>query len=126
MSLLRMLSKMLAALADGLGGAGDEGRELHVRAINPVRYLHQAHQVDRAVDAVEVGRLEVELGEQEFGHRRRAVVGNFEAHGVAEMALRQFALQLGAQVGDFFFVDEEVGVAGGAELVAAEHGHAGE
>jgi hypothetical protein len=100
--------------------------ELHVRAIDPVRHLHQAHQVDRAVDAVEVGRLQFELGEQEFGHRLRAVVGHFQAHGVAEVALRQFALQLGAQVGDFFLVDEQVGVAGGAELVAAEHGHAGE
>ena len=42
------------------------------------------------------------------------------------LALRQFALQLGAQVGDFFLVDEQVGVTRGAELVAAEHRHAGE
>ena len=114
------------ALADRLGQAGQEGRELEVGAVDPVGHLHQAHQVDRAMDAVKVVVLEAELGEQEFGHRFRAVVGDFEAHGVAEVALRQFALQLGAQVLDFFLVDEEVGIARDAELVAAEHLHAGE
>jgi hypothetical protein len=114
------------AFADDLGQARHEGAEFHVRAIDPVRHLHQANQVHRAIDAVKVGGLEFKLGEQEFGHRLRAVVGDFETHGVAEVALRQFALQLGAQVGDFFLVDEEVGIARGAELVAAEHGHAGE
>ncbi len=41
------------------------------------------------------------------------------------MALRQFALDLGAQVLDFFLVDEQVAVAGDAKLVATEHLHAG-
>ncbi|MPN34287.1 hypothetical protein SDC9_181780 [bioreactor metagenome] len=114
------------ALAQSLGSARGKWRELHVGAVYPVRHLHQADQIDGAVDAVEVDRLEFELGEQELGHRFRTVVGDLQTHGIAEVALRQFALQLGAQVGDFFLVDEEVGIAGGAALVAAEHGHAHE
>ena len=41
------------------------------------------------------------------------------------MALRQFALNLGAQVLDLFLVDEQIAVARDAELVAAEHLHPG-
>ena len=41
------------------------------------------------------------------------------------MALRQFALQLGAQVGALFLVNEQVRITGNAELIATEHRHAG-
>ncbi len=114
------------ALADRPGQAGHEGRKLEVWAIDPVGNLHQAHQIDRAMDAVKIVFLEAELGEQKVVHRFRTVVGDFEANGVAEVAEGQFALQLGAQVGDFFLVNEEVGIACRAELVAAENRHAGE
>ena len=114
------------ALADRLGQAGNEGREFEVGTIDPVGHLHQARQVHRAMNAVKVFALESELGEQEFGHGFRTVVGDLEAHGVAEVTEGQFALQLGAQVGDFFLVNKEVGIARRAELVAAEHRHAGE
>ena len=39
----------------------------------------------------------------------------------AVMALLQFALERGAQVGDLFLVHEQVGIARDPELVAAEH-----
>ena len=103
-----------------------EGGEFQVVARNPVGHLHHAHEIDRTGDAVEVVLREVELREQEVGHRRRAVVGDFEADRVAEVPLRQFALDRRAQVLHFFLVDEEVAVARDAELVAAEHVHPGE
>ena len=78
------------------------------------------------MDLVEIVRLEFELFEQEGCHRVGTVVGHLEAHGGAEMALRQLALQRLAQVLGFLLVDEEVGVAGDAELVAARHRHPGE
>ena len=117
--------KDVVPLLQRLGQAGAEGTELEVVALHPVGYLHQAHQIDRAGDAVEVGVVQVELRQQELGHRVRAVVGDLEAHAVAKVALREFALDLGAQVLDFFLVDEEVAVARHAELVTAEHGHSG-
>jgi hypothetical protein len=98
--------KDVGALADGLGQSLHKGRKFHVRAVYPVRHLHQTDQVDRAFDAIEVGMGQSELGEQEVGHCRRAVFGYFEADGVTEVAVRQFALQFGAQIGDFFFVNE--------------------
>ena len=64
--------------------------------------------------------------QQEARHLVRAVVRDLQAHRIAEVALLQLALQRGAQVLDLFLVDEQVGVAGDAELVAAEHVHAGE
>ncbi len=86
----------------------------------------QAREVDRALHRVEVVALEAELGEQEARHRLRHVVGHLEAHRVAEVALRQFALQRLAQVLHLLLLDEEVGVARDPELVAAQHVHARE
>ena len=121
--------------ADGLehvDALGERARERRAGTAGTARsarstslgHLHQAHQVHRAVDLVEVVRAEPELLQQELGHLRRAVVGDLEAHGVAEVALRQLALQRGAQVLHVLLVDEEVAVARDAELVAAEHLHA--
>ena len=119
-------SEDLAALVERLGQAGDEGRVLEVGAFHPVRHLHQANQIDDARGAVEVVGRQVEVLEQESRHLIGAVVRHLQAHGVAEVALLEFALERGAQVLDLFLVDEQVGVAGDPELVAAEHVHAGE
>jgi hypothetical protein len=94
--------------------------------MHPVGNLHQAHQIDRPGDTKEVALGEVEVAEQELGHRFRAVVGDLEADGITKVSLRQFALDLGAQILDRFFVDEQVAVARDAELVAAKDFHAGE
>ena len=64
--------------------------------------------------------------QEKSGHLLRTVVRHLQSHRVAEVALLQLALERGAQVLDLFLVDEEVGVARDAELVATEHVHAGE
>ncbi|GHU14497.1 hypothetical protein AGMMS50225_26450 [Betaproteobacteria bacterium] len=88
--------------------------------------MHQAHEVDDAGGAIEVALFELELVQEEFAHRLRAVVGDFEAHGVAVMALVQLAGERGAQILDLLFVDEEIGIARDAELIAAVDAHAAE
>ncbi len=82
-----------AALTSCLRQARHEGRIFEIGTIDPVRHLHQPHQVDRAVDLVQIIRGQAELLQQKFGHLRRTVVGDLEPHRVAELALRQFALQ---------------------------------
>ena len=120
------MRKDVVLLAQAHRQRGDEGGELEVGAVDPVGHLHQAHQVHRAVFLVEVVGVELELFEQEGRHRRRAVVGHLQPHRRAEVALRQFALQGLAQVLGFLVVDEQRGIAGDPELVAAFHRHPGE
>ena len=85
---------------------------------------HQPHQVDRAVDAVQVLLGELELLQQELGHFRRAGFGHLQAHRIAEVALRQLAGECGAQVLDFLLVHEQVAVARHAERIRAIDDHA--
>jgi hypothetical protein len=69
---------------------------------------------------------QIELFQQKRRHVLRAVVGHFQAHRVAVMAMRQFALQLLTQVLVFLVIDKQVGVARDPELVAATGFHTGE
>ena len=116
----------IGALLQCRRAAGTERGELQIGPVDQFRDLHQAHQIHRPVDPVQVLRAELGLLQQELGHGLGAVVGDFQAHRRAQVALRQLALQRGAQVLHFLFVDEQVAVAGDAKLVAAAHAHARE
>ena len=63
-----------------------------------------------------------QVSEDLFG----AIVRGFQAHGIAVAARGQLALDGAQQVVHFFLFDEQVAVAGDAELIAAAHAHAGE
>ena len=52
-----------------------------------VRDLQQAHQVDRAVDLVEILFGQAELLQQRIDQGAGTVVGNLKAHAVTELAL---------------------------------------
>ena len=106
--------------------ARHERRVLERRAIDLLGHFAQPIQVHRPFDAIEVRLAQPELLQQELHHAERGVVGHFEPHGVAEVAMQQLSLQRGVQVLDLLLVDEEVGVARDAELVAADDIHAGE
>ena len=116
----------LASFRDRLRQSLDERLELEVGPVHLLGHAHEAHEVHRSCHDVEIVALEAELREEEARHRLRHVVGDFEAYGVAEMALRQFALQRLAQVLHLLLLDEEIGVARDAELIRAQHRHAGE
>ncbi len=105
----------------GLHGGGRMRRVLQHRAVHQVGHLQQAHQVHRPLDAVAVGFGQAEFLLQPARQRGRDVVRDLQPHRIAEVPGRQFALQRFAQVGDFVFGDEQVGVARDAELVAAMH-----
>ena len=124
--LAQHLEHVRALLLQQGGHAGHERRELEIVARDLVRDAHQAHQIHRTFHAEQVFRFQLELLQQEFGHGGRAVVGDFQPHRIAEVALRQFALQADAQVLHFFLVHEQVAVARHAELVTAQHFHARE
>ncbi len=100
-----------------------ERRILKIRTVDLVRHLQQAHQVDRSVNAEHVRIIQAELFLQEVGHLRRAVASHLQPHRSAEMPLRQLALQGFAQILDFLLVNEQLAVAGDAELVATLHLH---
>ena len=114
------------AFFQALDVAGHKGGELEIGAIHPARHLHQADQVDRAFDAIQIFFFETELREEKLGHGRRGVVRHFQADGITEVTLWQFPLDLGAQVFDFFFIHKQIGVTGDAELVATLYRHAAE
>ena len=115
-----------AVFAQQLRGAGAMRGEFEVGAIHHIGHGHQPHQVNRALYAVKLGAAELELAKQEVIHMLWAVVGHFQAHGAAVLAVAQLAHNGGAQVFNVFFVYAQIAVAGEAELVAAFDGHAGE
>ena len=124
------------ALGDRLEQAAlvDEGRqrallELRELQIGPfdliVDCVDPVH-VDRAGQAIHVRFVELEIVHQVIGDRFRAGIGDFDAHRAREAAPAQFVAQREREVLDIFLVDEQLAVAGDAELVGAGHAHAGE
>src|SRR5665647_1524033 len=113
-------------LVDFLGYAGGVARKFQVRALDRFRNLHQAHQIHQAIDLIQVILAETELAEQERRHFRRAIVGNFEAHAVTKLAMRELTLQGQTQILGVLIVERELAVTRYAELVATAYLHAGE
>jgi hypothetical protein len=98
-------------------GPGRHERRVAQRVdVDLVDQRGEAHQVDRAVAAVELVVAELELREQEPREVLGAAVGDLEAQRHAELPVRQLALQRLAQVLDLLLVEPQVGVARHAEL----------
>ena len=91
-----------------LGQAGLERRVHQVRAAHLVRHFAQAVQIHRSVYPVQIRGAEVELLQQEIGDLLRAIVGDFQPHCVAEVAVQQLALHRDAQILDLLLVHEQV------------------
>ena len=87
--------------------------------------LH-AVQVDRPVDRIKIVLAEFEAVHEVRDHLRRAVVRDFEAHGIAVAARDQLAFDRAQQVVHFFFVHEQFGITRHPELVTARDLHARE
>ncbi len=122
------------ALAQGLerrvrvqvGRPRGERRELQVGAIGEVVHLGHPVEVDRPVDLVDRARFELEMLEQGIDDAARAVLGDFQAHGGAEAAAEQLALERAGEVFDFLLVHEQFRIPRDPELVGAAHLQAGE
>ena len=94
----------IGAFFHGFWHARIEAGEFQFRAFNQVGYLHQPHQIHRAVDAVDIVIAQCELLLQLVLQGGRTAFGYFETHGVAKVALRQLTLQRGAQILYFLFL----------------------
>ena len=100
-----------------------EGGKVEFRAVDHIGQAHQAVEIDRAVDRVKVVSGQLELIEQKVTQLTGAVVGHLQADLIAKAARTELALHRAQQVIHLLLVDEEIGVAGDAKLVAALHLH---
>ncbi len=101
-----------------------ERRVLQLRMTVQAGDAEQPGQVDRAVDLIQLGLVQVELLEQVIGQVFRTGVGHFQPHRVTVATGEQLAAQGAGQVFYIFGVDRKVGVSGQAELVATLDLHA--
>ncbi|CFT89483.1 Uncharacterised protein [Bordetella pertussis] len=120
------LGRLLAHAVERRRHGRQVGGKQQVRPGVGIAQLHQARQVHRAADPVGVLGRQREFALQVGLQVGRGQLVDLQPHGRAEIALRQLALQGMAQVGDFLFVDEQVAVARHAPLVTAQHFQAGE
>ena len=103
-----------------------ERREFQVGAIDQIVDRHQAIQIHRAIDLVQIVLRQREMAQQEGGDVFRAIERGFQTHSRAVAALCQFAFDGAQQVVHFFVVDEQIAVARHAELPCAFDLHAAE
>ena len=118
------LGEQVAAGAEFAGQARRERRVLEIRTVDRLQQRHQAIDVDRPVDLVEILVREQEPVHQIVAQRLRAVVGHLEAHAVAVAARGQLALDGAQQIVDLLLVHEQVGIARNPELKTALRAHA--
>ncbi|OIQ67347.1 hypothetical protein GALL_510740 [mine drainage metagenome] len=104
------------------GHARGVGREQHLRFDHVVEDFLQAHEVDGPVHPVAVLRHDIVLALQAVDDDLRTFGGHFQPDRIAIMPRTQFALKRRAQIGDVVVVEENLAVAGDAELVHAQHG----
>src|SRR3954471_10680293 len=91
-----------------IGQPRNEHRKLQIWPVHPVGHIDEPHEVDRPFDTIEVLLAEVELRKQKIDDLLRTIVGDFQPHFIAELALRKATAQCSAQVLDLLLVDEEL------------------
>ena len=106
--------------------AGLEGREAQRRRLCQIDQLVQAHQVDRAVDAVQRRLGQRELLQQQGRELGRATADDLEPDRLTVLARRETGTQGLAQVQGLVLVDFQVRVARDAELREALHPASGQ
>ena len=125
-ALAQHLEQVRATLLHAPGNALDEGRVLEVGPLDEIHHRHQPVHVDRAVHAIQVALVELELAQQETRGLLWTRIRHLEPHRLAKIAIRELALERAHQVVGLFLVDPQVAVARHAELVAALDLHARE
>ena len=98
-----------------------DGRESLVFEVRPVEFRgdgHQAQEIDRPLDAVDVFLFQIEDVAKPVGKLLRRVL-HLETDGVAAIEFAQFILDGTEQIARLFLVDVEVAVARDAEHVGA-------
>ena len=99
-------------------------RKLQIGAVHHVRHRNQPHQIHRAFHLIQLIARELKLFQQKLANIIRTLVGNFQPHTVAKIAVAQFVLNRRAQVAQIVVFHRQIAVARQPELVAAFHRHA--
>ncbi|KAG1591608.1 hypothetical protein G6F46_014557 [Rhizopus delemar] len=99
-------------------------RVLQVRLRDQVVQLDDAVEIDRTVDAVHGVFGQAEILQQGAHDVARHVMGDLQAHRRPVAAIDQLVTQCQRQVLHFLLVHHQLGIAGDAELVGAQHFHA--
>ena len=124
-ALLQALENRIDA-PQGLRIAGRKRREQEFLLVDQIDQHAHAHQVDRAMHAVQRLLRQVELAAQQVGQFVRAVGGHLDTHGLAVVALLQTFAQGHTQVAHILFIHCQVGMARDAELRELFHFAVGE
>ena len=107
----------------------DKRLELQIRPVGLIVEMKESRQVDRAIGAINLPILHLEVAAQPLDHLGVGVGLDFQANGVALAPVVQFGAHRLEQIARLFFLQIEIAVAGDAErgfgddLVAAIHVH---
>src|SRR5450432_1674294 len=97
--------QQIGLFAEPIGQARNESRVLEFTPVRFVDHRRQACQIDRAVAAIEIRILQLELLEQQLRELRRTVGGNFEPNREAELSLGQLTLERLTQIFHLLLVE---------------------
>src|SRR5207248_4929808 len=86
---------------------------------------HEKRNRKRSIQFVEVGRLQIEEGDEQIAEITGAIRFYFQTHGIAATGTPQFLFDCAKQVFRLFLVDVEIAVTGDAESVHAIEDEAG-
>ncbi len=89
-------------------------------------YLPETGQIEQTRQLYHVGRIDIELTQEQFEHVLGHVVGNLEAHGRTEAAAREFAFEGLQQIFVAVLLDVEIRITGDSERVMLDDLHSGE
>ena len=88
-----------------------ERRKFQIGAVHHVRHRNQAHKVYRAFHLIQLIARELKLFQQKLANVIRALVGNFQPHAVAKIAVAQFILHRRAQVAQIIVFHRQIAIA---------------
>lgn len=94
---------------------GGKGFEFQVGPVDEVVGTHEARHIERAIDGVDIDRVEFKGLEELFQKDGICALGDFEANRGAFLSVEEFFFNFTEEILDFFFIKVEVAVAGDAE-----------
>ena len=78
----------LGHLGNAFRQACDEYRKFKFRTRHLIGDVHQPHQIDGAIDAVDVDLVQLELRGEKLQGFLRTIVRDFQTHRITQMPLR--------------------------------------
>ena len=86
-------------------------RKLQIGAVHHVRHRNQPHQIHWPFHLIQLIARELKLFQQKLANVIRALVGNFQPHAVAKIAVAQFILHRRAQIAQIIVFHRQIAIA---------------